>query len=154
MTKEANFGRENVTGNVSPEFVSMFTPDLIGRLRNIESEKLARIEAIAHRGGQHLMPANTFAAFDNTVAMGVCGIELDVHLTSDGIPIIIHGGKNNNYALTTDYAMLFPDGNGSISGHTFEESQRLNANYGMDLVTPHYPEYTILQNTLRSNLRP
>jgi glycerophosphoryl diester phosphodiesterase len=44
----------------------------------------------AHRGGSALAPENTLAAFDNGVALGADGLELDVHLSSDGVVVVHH----------------------------------------------------------------
>ena len=44
----------------------------------------------AHRGGSALAPENTLAAFANGLSLGADGIELDVHLASDGTVMVIH----------------------------------------------------------------
>jgi glycerophosphoryl diester phosphodiesterase len=44
----------------------------------------------AHRGGSALGPENTIPAFDRGLAAGADGLELDVHLSSDGIVVIHH----------------------------------------------------------------
>src|SRR5581483_11311056 len=44
----------------------------------------------AHRGGSALAPENTMAAFDNGVALGADGLELDVHLSRDGVVVVHH----------------------------------------------------------------
>src|SRR3954447_11640441 len=44
----------------------------------------------AHRGGSALAPENTIAAFDNGIALGADGLELDVHLSRDGIVVVHH----------------------------------------------------------------
>ncbi len=44
----------------------------------------------AHRGGGALGPENTLAAFDLGVQAGADGLELDVHLSSDGVPVVHH----------------------------------------------------------------
>lgn len=44
----------------------------------------------AHRGGSALAPENTLAAFDNGLALGADGIELDVHLSRDGAVVVHH----------------------------------------------------------------
>jgi glycerophosphoryl diester phosphodiesterase len=49
-----------------------------------------RAVAIAHRGGSKLRPENTLAAFDHAASLGVDGFECDVHLSSDGVPVVIH----------------------------------------------------------------
>jgi glycerophosphoryl diester phosphodiesterase len=46
----------------------------------------------AHRGGSALAPENTFAAFDNGLALGAHGLELDLHLSRDGIVVVHHDG--------------------------------------------------------------
>src|SRR6266480_2774602 len=46
----------------------------------------------AHRGGSALAPENTIAAFDNGLALGADGLELDVHLSRDGIVVVHHDG--------------------------------------------------------------
>jgi glycerophosphoryl diester phosphodiesterase len=45
---------------------------------------------IAHRGGAQLMPENTLAAFEEAMARGCDGAELDVQLTSDGAVVVHH----------------------------------------------------------------
>lgn len=44
----------------------------------------------AHRGGAGLAPENTIAAFDNGLELGADGLELDVHLSRDGIVMVHH----------------------------------------------------------------
>ncbi len=44
----------------------------------------------AHRGGGALAPENTLAAFDNGLALGADGLELDVHLSRDGVVVVHH----------------------------------------------------------------
>jgi glycerophosphoryl diester phosphodiesterase len=45
---------------------------------------------IAHRGGAQLSPENTLAAFQDAVARGCDGAELDVQLTRDGAVVVHH----------------------------------------------------------------
>jgi glycerophosphoryl diester phosphodiesterase len=49
----------------------------------------------AHRGGSALAPENTIAAFDNGLALGADGLELDVHLSRDGA-IVVHHDRTLN----------------------------------------------------------
>lgn len=44
----------------------------------------------AHRGGSKIGPENTIAAFDRGLAAGADGLELDVHLSRDGIVVVHH----------------------------------------------------------------
>src|SRR5215204_7777086 len=45
---------------------------------------------IGHRGASTVAPENTMAAFREALAVGADGIEFDVRLTSDGVPVVIH----------------------------------------------------------------
>ena len=44
----------------------------------------------AHRGGAGLAPENTIPAFDRGLAVGADGLELDVHLSRDGVAVVHH----------------------------------------------------------------
>src|ERR1700730_12613249 len=50
----------------------------------------ARPLVFAHRGGSALAPENTIAAFDTGLALGADGLELDVHLSRDGVVVVHH----------------------------------------------------------------
>lgn len=43
-----------------------------------------------HRGARGLWPENTLEGFAATFALGVQSVELDVALTADGIPVVVH----------------------------------------------------------------
>jgi len=45
---------------------------------------------IAHRGASAEQPENTLAAFRRAVALEADGIELDVQVTRDGVPVVFH----------------------------------------------------------------
>lgn len=44
----------------------------------------------AHRGASALAPENTMAAFRAAEVLNADGIEFDVHLSRDGVPVVIH----------------------------------------------------------------
>jgi glycerophosphoryl diester phosphodiesterase len=44
----------------------------------------------AHRGGAALAPENTMAAFARGMAEGADGLEFDVRLSRDGVPVVHH----------------------------------------------------------------
>jgi glycerophosphoryl diester phosphodiesterase len=73
----------------------------------------------AHRGGAKLAPENTMAAFTNGVALGSDGIECDVHLSRDGIPVVIH---DKTLDRTTDAT-------GPVAARTAAELARVDAGY-------------------------
>ena len=45
---------------------------------------------IAHRGASAEAPENTLAAFRRALALKVDGVELDVQVTRDGVPVVFH----------------------------------------------------------------
>src|SRR4026208_1258254 len=45
---------------------------------------------IGHRGASAVAPENTMAAFREALAVGADGIEFDVRLTRDSVPVVIH----------------------------------------------------------------
>jgi glycerophosphoryl diester phosphodiesterase len=75
--------------------------------------------AFAHRGGSGLRPENTLAAFDHGVALGADGLELDVHLSRDGIVVVHH---DTTLERTTN-------GRGAIAAFTADELDRIDAGY-------------------------
>lgn len=48
------------------------------------------VEIIAHRGVHDTAPENTLAAFERAIELGAEGVELDVRLTADHVPIVFH----------------------------------------------------------------
>lgn len=65
----------------------------------------------AHRGGAALRPENTIAAFDHAQALGADGLELDVHLSRDGVAVVHH---DRTLERTTSLQ-------GAIATHTAEQ---------------------------------
>lgn len=56
---------------------------------------------IGHRGASGHAPENTIPSFELAVSSGVDALELDVHLTSDGVAVVIHDATLDR---TTDRA--------------------------------------------------
>ncbi len=71
----------------------------------------------AHRGASAEAPENTLAAFVAAEAAGADGIELDVHLSRDGVPIVIHDATVDR---TTS-------GRGAVDRLSLSELRRLDA---------------------------
>jgi glycerophosphoryl diester phosphodiesterase len=72
---------------------------------------------LAHRGASAYAPENTIAAFRLAHELGADGIELDVQLTRDKIPVIIHD----------DFVDRTTNGKGRVSDLTIAEIARLDA---------------------------
>ena len=76
-------------------------------------------QVFAHRGGCELGPENTIAAFDIGMSTGADGLELDVHLSVDGV-VVVHHDKTLD--RTTN-------GSGPIAARTADELARVDAGY-------------------------
>lgn len=61
---------------------------------------------IAHRGASGLAPENTLAAFQLALQQGADAFELDVRLTGDGVPVVLHDAALDR---TTDRPGLLRD---------------------------------------------
>lgn len=49
-----------------------------------------RVKIIGHRGGRNVWPENGLTGFRNVLALGVEGVEFDVHPSADGELFVIH----------------------------------------------------------------
>jgi len=72
---------------------------------------------VAHRGASSTHPENTLASFEAALALGAPVVELDVRLSADGIPVVLH---DPDLSRTTD-------GSGWVHELTFEEIRAANA---------------------------
>lgn len=54
------------------------------------SKLLMSTTLVAHRGDAARQPENTLAAFASAAKLGACHLELDVQLTRDGVPVVLH----------------------------------------------------------------
>lgn len=75
------------------------------------------MRVIGHRGNSSVAPQNTLAAFESACAAGVDAVELDVQLTADGYPVVIH---DDEVDATTD-------GTGRVDGLTLAQVRALDA---------------------------
>lgn len=81
----------------------------------------------AHRGGARLAPENTVAALDNGLALGADGLEIDVQLSADGVPVVIH---DRTLARTTDRV-------DPVRALTADELARVDAGYRFERAGGH-----------------
>ena len=73
----------------------------------------------AHRGASLIAPENTLEAFRLAARSGAGGLELDIHMTSDGQIVVIH---DDSVDRTTE-------GTGLVRRMTLHETQNLDAGY-------------------------
>ena len=78
---------------------------------------LAARPVIAHRGASAEAPENTLLAFEAAVQRGADAFELDVRLTADGAPVVIH---DETLDRTTDRS-------GLVRSHTLAELRSVDA---------------------------
>jgi glycerophosphoryl diester phosphodiesterase len=74
---------------------------------------------LAHRGASASAPENTLDAFRLAVESGAGGLELDVHLTRDGHPVVIHDPTLDRTTNTS----------GAVAGLTLDELREPDAGY-------------------------
>ena len=94
---------------------------------------------VAHRGGCALGPENTIIAFDRGLAAGADAVELDVHLSKDGV-VVVHHDETLDRTTT---------GSGPIARKTAAELARLDAGEGSGVPTlrdvlRRYPDIPII----------
>lgn len=75
---------------------------------------------VAHRGASSSHAENTLEAFDGAVKVGADVVELDVRLTADEVPVVMH---DPDLSRTTD-------GTGWVHERTLEEIRRVDASGG------------------------
>ncbi|MDX1615422.1 MAG: glycerophosphodiester phosphodiesterase family protein [Candidatus Promineifilaceae bacterium] len=80
---------------------------------------------IGHRGASAQAPENTLAAFALAGQQGAHGVELDLRLAADGVPVVIHDATVDR---TTN-------GSGAVADLTAAQLQRLNAGAGQPVPT-------------------
>jgi glycerophosphoryl diester phosphodiesterase len=76
-----------------------------------------RILNLGHRGARERAPENTLPAFEEAAELGADGVELDVQLTADGVPVVFH--DRNVDRLT--------DGTGCLTDKTLPQVKALDA---------------------------
>ena len=74
---------------------------------------------IAHQGGDGIAPSETLYAYEQAAALGVDVLEMDAHITSDGVLVLIH---DETVDRTTN-------GSGSVEEMTLAELKQLDAGY-------------------------
>ncbi|AFZ42335.1 glycerophosphoryl diester phosphodiesterase [Halothece sp. PCC 7418] len=85
---------------------------------------------IAHRGYSAIAPENTLASFQSALEQPIIGVEFDVHLSRDGVPVVIHDATVDR---TTN-------GQGNVATKTVKELQSLDAGSWFD---PRFSQETI-----------
>lgn len=101
-----------VTVGANPHSAAASVMQMHGALRNPEA-----VGIVSHRGAAALAPENTLAAMRIALEQGVEFVETDVHLTADGVPVLMHDPTLDR---TTN-------GTGPVAARTFAEVRALDA---------------------------
>jgi glycerophosphoryl diester phosphodiesterase len=83
------------------------------------------IHNIAHRGASAYEPENTLRAFERAIEMGATMLEVDIHLTLDDHPVVIHDADLSRTAK----------GAGRVRDTTLEQIKQLDAGKGEQIPT-------------------
>lgn len=92
---------------------------------NTQSNQAIQTKIFGHRGYPAKFPENSLAGFRYVVAHQIDGVEFDVHLTKDQIPVIMHDETINR---TTD-------GTGRIVDYTLAELRKFKLGNGEPIPT-------------------
>ncbi len=94
-----------------------------------------QVLTIGHRGTKGHAPENTIASFEKAIEMGVDMIELDVHLSNDLVPMVIHDAIVNRTTLAT----------GNVANFSAKKLQQLGVPSLEDV-------FTLVQNKCSINI--
>ena len=89
-----------------------------------------------HRGARGLAPENTLAAFRTAMAIGVDTLELDVHLSADGIPMVTHDPALNRDITRTEQGDWLPGPGPLVKSLTADQ---LRTRYRVERARPDSP---------------
>src|SRR4249919_3071996 len=85
------------------------------------------IHLIAHRGNARDFPENTLPALRSAVELGVRFLEIDVHLSADGVPIVIHDHELTRTAGVPGCVFDYPVA--ELRGIEVNETERLGGRF-------------------------
>ena len=85
---------------------------------------------IAHRGASAEEPENSLAAFRLALEQGADGIELDVHVTADGVIIVFHDAELDGRQICTLHSAI-------VLAHRLPNGETIpTLRQALDLITP------------------
>jgi glycerophosphoryl diester phosphodiesterase len=100
---------------------AMVRADILDRaataLVTVRRLPLPDLLVVAHRGYAAVFPENTLSAVVGAFDLGADAVEVDVHLSADGVPVVIH---DETVDRTTD-------GTGTVRNLTYEQLRALDA---------------------------
>jgi glycerophosphoryl diester phosphodiesterase len=97
----------------------------LAQLETAISPDRRRFLRIAHRGASAHAPENTLAAFEKAADLGADMVEMDVHLSADGVPVVVH---DTDLGVVSSYR-------GNVYWLTVEDLQKLDVGDGRSIPT-------------------
>lgn len=112
------------------------------------------VEVIAHRGDLTFAVENTVDSVNNAIRAGICNIEIDIQLSSDGVPVLYHDRTlkrlcNDSRAIK-DIAYAKLDGRKITNSKTNLEGAITSLSTIASLVAAH-PDVTLFVEIKRIN---
>ena len=99
----------------------------------LDHRKNAPLLIASHRGQWREYPENSIGAIIEAINDGADIVEIDVHLTADGVPVLMH---DSTVDRTTN-------GTGKVSDFTLEEIKQLRLKEGLGGKTAALTEYKV-----------
>ena len=96
----------------------------------------------AHRAAHTVYPENSLPAIQHAIDLGVDIVELDVKVTKDGVPVLMHDGKINR--TTT--------GKGKPADYTLEELKKFNLVHEGKVTEYHIPTFEEALKLVKGNI--
>jgi glycerophosphoryl diester phosphodiesterase len=107
-------------------------------IQNPKSKMLSSPLIIGHRGASALAPENTIVAFERAMLDGADGIEFDVRLARDRVPVVIHDANLSRTGRTP----------GDVASLTSGELGRIDVGTWFNLRYPSRASQTYAQATI------
>jgi glycerophosphoryl diester phosphodiesterase len=107
--------------------ISMVISPVPALLKALQAPMNPNALVVAHRGDWRHAPENSLQAIKNSIDMGADMVEIDVRLTKDGIPVLMH---DETIDRTTT-------GKGKVSEWTLSDLKTLNLRNGANHPTHH-----------------
>lgn len=108
----------------------------------------------AHRGCPAELPENTLPAFQRAVDLGVDALELDVHLTRDGHPLVSHDPSATRMTghQVAWRALDLRDAQALDAGWGYQAADGTRPHAGRGIVAPSFEEVLVTFGAVRLNV--
>ena len=121
-------------------------PLTINRIsNNILKKSQHKIYIESHRGVNKEYEQNTLKAFNKAIEYKVDGIELDIWLTQDLVPIVLHGGSEGELEEFTDHE-------GFVTEYYLKDLNNVKSKFGKEKIPTLEEVFILCKNKLFINI--